>query len=935
MSEYLVGIDLGTTHTVVAYIKSGLNNPKEVQILEIPQLVAAGEVSARQMLPSTCYLYAAGELAFHDTGLPWLQSKTFKRADGGGVVVGYWARELGNKTPGRLVNSAKSWLSHSRVDRTANILPWGDSGSIEKISPLQASRCFLEHIRLAWDHQFPDSPLQQQTIVITVPASFDEGARALTISAAKSAGLDQIKLLEEPQAACYEWFSDHPKLAKDNKLLLICDVGGGTTDLTLIEIDQTTQELELKRIGVGNHLMLGGDNIDLALAHQVEKQLGDVRLNYARLSQLLLQTRLAKESLLGPDAPESRNVTVLSSGRQLLTGAKSVELHREHVQALVLEGYFSNVELSVSTEAVRSAVVEFGLPYESEAAITRHIANFILRHQSVMAAGTGLPVDPDKPIVPDSLLLNGGVFNSDQIRSQVSSQVSQWLGRTVNELKGIDPNLAVARGAVVYSLAQLGLGKKIGGGSARSYYLKLKSKGNSKTAVEQVVCLLPKGSPIGQVIPLADREFALVTGDPVRFDLFASTADTQQEAGDLGTELSEQCTALPPLVTVLTEYEQKPNCNETRVQLQSELTEIGTLSVNCINSQTQQKWQLDFQLKSEPPNSTNLNDHLGQLSAAADSEPHPQLEKAIVLIDTLYGKAISKPSPKLIKTFRMDLEKLLGSRSNWDLSLIRGLFDQLIGCQKQRRRSMGHERIWLNLVGYCLRPGYGASIDEWRVEQVNKLYVQGVIHTDQIQVWAEWWTVWRRIAGGLDESMQARIFNDISHYFHPSVARSKRRMAELQKRAYNEMVRLLGSLEGLSVEQKQQAGNWLIERLEKASESEQTWWAVGRLGARVPFHGNTHKTLDAKTAQTWLDILLRKNWRKEKTAAFAATQIARCSGDRELDINSIYQGKVITKLRSEKCPESWQQVVKERVELDQADIKRVFGEALPQGLRLL
>ena len=940
MSEYLVGIDLGTTHTVVAYTRSGIDSADEVQVLPIPQLVAAGEVAARPLLPSVCYLYKTGELDAHDVGLPWLAAHAADSDHGQGILVGEWARELGEKTPGRLVASAKSWLSHSRVDRNAAILPWGDVSHIDRISPVHASACFLNHIRMAWNHQFPDHPLEQQTLVITVPASFDEGARAFTLAAATEAGLGQIKLLEEPQAACYDWLSSHKTLPPESRLLLICDVGGGTTDLTLIAIDQSGVEPELSRIGVGDHLMLGGDNIDLALAHLVESQSDQQQLNYARLSQLLQQTRTAKEVLLRPDAPVSRKVTLLAGGSKLLAGFKSVELQRQQVQELVLQGYFPLVELALKQRSRRSAVVEFGLPYESEAAITRHVADFILRHQEAMANATGRSVDPENPIVPDSLLLNGGVFNAGQIRSQMIAQLESWRAESVTELTGIDPNLAVARGAVFFSLAQIGRSKKIGGGSARSYYLNL---GNASNGSDQLVCLLPKGTPEGQPLPLPHREFALVLGNPVRFDLLACTSDTRNKAGDLIAMTADlSMKVLPPLAAVLTEEEcadstQKVSAREARVQLQSELTEVGTLAVTCINPASGQQWLLDFQLRSEPASIPGADSEANGAAHASPPNPerHANLDSALALIDNLYGRATSKPDAKLTRTLRADLEKTLGPRESWDTALLRELFDRLLTGYKQRRRSVAHERLWLNLTGYCLRPGYGADLDEWRVEQLEKLYPQGVIHGGEAQVWSEWWTLWRRIAGGLSEPLQEKLFNDIGYYLHPSVARSRPRLLELQKRAYSEMVRLLGSLEGLSAEQKEQAGDWLLKRLQKASESEQTWWAFGRLGARVPFHGNAHRMLAADTAQVWLDHLLEKNWQKEKTAAFAATLIARHSGDRELDISKACQGRVIGKLNAARCPPSWLQMVSERIELDQADAKRVYGEALPQGLRLL
>ncbi len=946
MTRYLIGIDLGTTHTVVAYADTAQPDAP-VSLFPVPQLVAPGEVAGRPLLPSVCYLHGPGELDDADVRLPW--ASPFVDGDNGryGVVIGQLARELGQKTPGRLVTSAKSWLSHDRVDRQASILPWGDVGDVPKISPVQASAWYLAHVRSAWNHQFPDFPLERQTLVITVPASFDEGARALTLEAARLSGLGKLRLLEEPQAACYDWLASHGQLPAESRLLLVCDVGGGTTDLTLIRVDRGQAQPQLTRIGVGNHLMLGGDNIDLALAHQVERSLGTERLDsgrlsYGRLSQLLEQTRVVKEALLGAEAPVSRKVTVLGGGSKLLAGARSVELQRQQVRDLVLEGYFPPVELVAAPRKRRSAVVEFGLPYEAEAAISRHIADFILGHQRAMAEALGADAPSAGAIVPDSLLLNGGVFNAGPIRQRLLTQLQCWRGGDIAELTGIDPNLAVARGAVFFSLAQRGRGRKIGGGSARSYYLKLQVQDKNRETVEQLVCLLPRGTPEGQPQPLADRDFGLLLGDPVRFDLVASTGDSLDNAGDLVTlEDNDDLVALPPLATVLAAGAvgaPRPGSrrHEVRVQLEAELTEVGTLAVTCIDRDSGQRWLLDFNLRgagSRAP-ATVSAPQPGMDAPTPAAERHPKLDQALARIERAYGKAVSKPDPRDIKGLRTDLEKILGSRNDWDMALCRELFNVLLQSRRERKRSADHERQWLNLAGFCLRPGYGADLDDWRMVQLEKLHQQGVIHQEP-QIWAEWWTLWRRVAGGLSDDMQGKLYKNISHYLHPSVAQSRARMAELQKRAYSEMVRLLGALEGLDVEQKREAGQWLLKRLEKSSESEQTWWAVGRLGSRIPFYGNAHKTLPAATAQSWLDVILAKNWHKSRTAAFAATLIARHSGDRELDVSPEYQALVLDKLKATKCPTSWQQMVSERVELDQEDTRRIFGEALPQGIRLL
>jgi molecular chaperone DnaK (HSP70) len=403
MKQYLVGIDLGTSNTVVAYVEAG---SEDIRVFEIEQLVGPGEVAARPLLPSVRYHAARGELSDGDLQLPWsaaapdaakaaniahaahaANSHTLSAnsAETHRAVIGRLARSLGAQVPGRLVASAKSWLSHASVDRTAAILPWGAGDDIDKVSPVTASASYLAHVRSAWNHRFPHAPLEQQDVVLTVPASFDDGARALTLEAARMAHLPKLRLLEEPQAAFYDWLFRHrsslgTELA-ETRLVLICDVGGGTTDFTLIKVQMQDGQPQLTRVGVGNHLMLGGDNMDLALAHLAESRLStpQSRLSAASLSQLVERCRAAKEQLLGPGAPDSASITLLGAGSKLIGGARTVEITREEVEQIIVDGFFPAVSADARPGRPRGAIVEFGLPYASDPAITRHVAAFLGR----------------------------------------------------------------------------------------------------------------------------------------------------------------------------------------------------------------------------------------------------------------------------------------------------------------------------------------------------------------------------------------------------------------------------------------------------------------------------------------------------------------------------------------------------------------------------
>jgi len=926
--RYLVGIDLGTSNTVVAYADTRTRSgSREIQLFEIEQLVAPGEVTPRPLLPSVRYQPAAGELAASATALPWLPGELEQSLPPG--LTGELAQQLGAKSPGRLIVSAKSWLSHAQVDRTAAILPWGAADDAAKLSPLHASACYLAHCRAAWNQRFPDYPLQQQDIILTLPASFDEGARALTVEAARLAGLE-VHLLEEPQAACYDWIYRQGEQLTENlddcRLLLVCDVGGGTTDLSLIRIDSGSDGKHgprLTRIAVGDHLMLGGDNMDLALAHVVEQRLGQKNLSAGQLAQLMQQCRAAKERLLTADAagqfPQQANVTLLGAGSRLIGSAHTTEL--EHAELLrIIDGF---LPLSAPDELPRSrrgAIVEFGLPYVADPAISKHLAAFLNRFAD--SAREALCESTDALPLPDAVLLNGGVFQSDYLTQRLLGLLNGWR-HTRPPLRLFDnphPDLAVARGAVAYGLARRGKGLKIGGGSARSYFLQLDTDaGSSRQGSRQGVCLLPRGTEEGRELRLDKQQFALRLGQPVSFHLHSATAGKRYRAGELAPLDADNFEALPPIATVL-----DGDSGEVPVQLATALTEVGTLAVACVDKDnTQHRWQLEFQLRG------GADAHLVEDTTTL----HPRFDTARELIEQYFGERSSRIDPKGIKTLRNDLEKLLGKRDSWDSALLRGLFAVLLDGARRRRRSPAHERLWLNLSGFCLRPGFGYPLDDWRVQQLWPLYEQGVHAVKEAQIWAEWWTLWRRIAGGLDAEAQAAIADDLSPYLRPPERQHK--IKGPKKLGYDDMVRLVAALEHLSPERKAEIGGWLLQRLSKKSESVQTWWALGRIGSRVPFHGSAHQVVAAEVAADWLQALLRQNWQKVQPAAFAATMLARRSGDRERDLPEELRQGTIQRLRSVKAPAQWITMIQEVRDLDETDTKRFFGDALPSGLRLL
>lgn len=930
--RFLVGIDLGTTNTVVAYCEITDNlEQSEVSLFDIDQLIGPGEVVRKPLLPSFRYHPAVGQISPSDLTLPWENEPV--SGDIRNVIVGEWARELGAKVEGRQVSSAKSWLSHQAVDRSSDILPWAGAQDVDKVSPVIASASYLNHIRQAWNYRHPSNKLEDQDVVVTVPASFDETARKLTLEAAELAGLKKIVLLEEPQAVCYDWYARHQQTAADElkelPLILVCDVGGGTTDLSLIEASFSSQdELALDRIGVGEHLMLGGDNLDLALAHLAESRFNQSKkLTAASLTKLIQQTRKAKENLLSASAPEEVKITMLGSGSKLLGGTKSIGLSKQEVHQIALDGFFPLSDFSEVPDKRRSAVVEFGLPYVADPAVSKHVAEFLTQHQQVARAALGIEDDKQNAI-PVGLLLNGGVFNSELVTERVTTLLSDWRGAPVTVLDNPHPDWSVALGAVAFGKARRGAQLKIGGGAARSYFLHLQEKNKMGKAL----CLLAKGTEEGHEIRLSGRRFSLTLGEPVRFNLLTSTHDTLTnntaiQNGVMVDVDPDLFAPLPPYITTLEGEGAELQANQkerVEVQLACQLTEVGTLKMECVSAEDESKrWELEFEVRNK------------QTDDSEQVKLHPKLNECKELIARLYSGNKKSAESKEIKTLAKDLEKKLGKRDEWDFTTLRQLFDTFAQGRKRRRRSEQHEKNWLRLAGFALRPGFGDPTDSWRIEQVWGLYQQNIQFKNH-QGWTDWWVFWRRIAGGLSQEQQETILADIAKYLHPGAMKNPQSAKAAQDMGYESMVRLSASLEHLEVEDKVLLATWFLSKAINHNQFEQAhWWAMGRLASRTPLYGSQHNVVPREQAEQWLPKLLEQNWQKEPMIAFAAVMICRKTGDRLFDISDDYRDQVLAKLKQSKVPESWVSLVEEVKELSESESKRIFGDALPSGLTLV
>jgi hypothetical protein len=890
----------------------------------IPQLRRPGEISALPLLPSCLYIPGEHELPPGSAQLPWEGSSKF--------IAGEFARWQGSRVPGRLVASAKSWLCHAGVDRSAPILPWGAPPGISKISPVDASAMLLSHIVAAWDHRFTQAPLSAQEVVLTVPASFDEAARALTIEAARRAGLAHFTLVEEPQAAFYDFTARHRSSLCQSldqaRLVLVVDVGGGTTDFSLIQIECSNGEPALKRIAVGEHLMLGGDNMDAALARQVEARLlaGGRNLSAAQWTQLVQGSRAAKESLLGGNASGRYNIAVAAEGSRLLAGTVSAEITREEAAQWILDGFFPFCPPdAMPRRTARVALQELGLPYAQDPAVTRQLTGFLKQHADAGFAALEQPPGASALPRPDAILLNGGIFNSPQIVKRFLNAISAWWPGSppLTLLPHSSLDLAVARGAVCYGAARRGLGKRIGGGSAHAFYIGLAASASQPAA--QSVCVIPRGHEEGQVVDLKGQTFNLILGRPVQFPLHSTPSDRTDRPGDI-VDVDDQFLALPPIHTLF--QGQSAKSSAMPVHLRGVLTELGTLELWCVSNTTDERWRLEFELRGAKQ---------GAIAPVIESLPE-RFEAVKTEVEAVFGKT-AKASAKETKQLYRTLEKIIGPRESWRLPLLRELWSALFACSGKRRRSSDHERLFYQLLGYGLRPGFGYPLDDWRCGETFKLFADSVQFHSEQPVWNEFWILWRRVAGGLTEAHQSALWHclkpHLARRIHPDSNKSGPKPKGIQPEGLDQMVRTAASLEHLEPSEKIQLGNWIAARLKNPATSPGPWaWAVGRLGARVPLYGSGHKTVPVEQASEWLSLLLHPGLGAVEGGAFAIVQISRMTGDRSRDLDDRIRSSAIDALKASQAPERWLRLVAEVVPLETADEAQVLGDTLPVGLRL-
>jgi len=853
-----IGIDLGTTNSALAYVAETVGSPDypEIKVLEIPQYVAPAQIEPRRTLPSFLFL-------------------------GDQTYVGAYAREQGALVPTKSVHSAKSWLSNPDVDRTAKILPWDAQEGGRVLSPVEVSNAIISHIRDAWNQAHPNEPLSGQDVVLTVPASFDEEARELTVQAARDAGIEKLTLVEEPAAAFYSWIANHlaqsQKSLFDGQLVLVCDVGGGTSDFTLIRVHRDGDRVEFTRTAVGKHLLLGGDNLDLTLGWLVEAKLG-TQLSIRQRSGLRRQCAAAKEKLLANPNLKSVEITVLGAGSSLVGGTLKTEILREEALELTLEGFLPFCAIDEKPqEEKRSLFRELGLPYVSDPAVTRHLAAFLSANENAK---------------PDAILFNGGFFIPEICRQRVADVMERWYGRRPLVLENRDLDLAVAVGAAYYSYVKAtGAGLLVRGGLPRAYYVGV--------GEENAVCLVPRGAEEGQTLELDSQDLHLVANKPVSFRLYSSLARVDDKVGDT-IPASSELHLHAPLDAVIRFG--KSGERLVPVKLRAHLTEVGTLEVWADSKISDHNWRLQFELRKTAKAAS------GKPAAVVSDDALAQAE---ALLDATFKAGTLAPEElpgKLEQTLAL-------GRNSWPLSAIRRLADRMLELADGRRKSPALEMRWLNLCGFCLRPGFGFPADDYRIEQARRIYAAGLQFPNQVQNEIDWWIFWGRIAGGSNKNQQVDIFQRLSPALLPRPGKRPR----LNNSLLREMWRTGASLELLPLQTKNQLGDTLLALMKKGELVETGLWCLGRLGARKLFYGPINQVLQPTVATRWVEALA-----KIPNSQDAMVAIARRTGDSTRDL-----APATLDLVRRKIPEALIPMLEGEVE---EDLGKVFGEELPSGL---
>jgi molecular chaperone DnaK (HSP70) len=855
-NRFVIGIDLGTTNSSLAYIDLEASDQERPTLLPIIQWEGEDQSIEDLRLPSFLWLLpknTAKKGIWTHPALPTEKSSW---------VIGRYARAKALSSPLEVIHSAKSWASTGTVShRLSKILPWGSEG--DKLSPLEVQTAILDHLKKAWDLHAPAHPFKDQRVVITVPASFDEFAQRLTLEAAALADYPAaVELLEEPLAAYYDW--EARNVAHQGRIL-VCDIGGGTSDFTLLQ----KTDVGTERLKVSEHLLLGGDNIDLSIAHRLASRLSDSEIPRDAWNLLLAQTRQLKESALSGDGEETYHLSIPLDAKKLFGSYLTGEVRADEIRAFVMEDFFPTT-LKDERPIKASGLQSWGLPYAKDSAITRQLAEFL--------DGSSI----------DALLCVGGTLIPDVLKKRLLENLRAWQSEPIQALDLPESDLAIAYGAARFAWLRARAEDLIQSPYPRDLLIEVEAK-NGKSDL----CLIPKGHPRMQVYEPKIEGLHIRLGQDVRFQIFAVAPDGGKQS-------------LPPLVLKLSSKGKK---DLIPVRLEASVRETGVLEVSCHSLDGSQQWTLDFAID------TARAEAEAQSALSLDSVP--RLKEAQTLIKEHYSK---ESRGKLrIEQLPLALEQLWGiPREEWSADQLRALWPALETVMFNRNLSPEHEANWFYLAGFALRPGFGYQGDEERIHSLLRIYDESFRRVDgNTRLLTHWWILWRRLAGGLNPSFQQKLFDR----YMPLLRKDKDPSPEL--------IRLLASLERLDRSSKEQLGRLFLNQLREGQKPhvETRLWALARLAARYPVYANAAYVLAPSVVEAWADELMTLSLPAKARPALFYAWAGRLRGDKQFDIDPSYRDKFLARIDNP----DWRKALEELVSPDFSTQSQMLADSLPSG----
>ncbi|MFW7380683.1 MAG: Hsp70 family protein [Oligoflexus sp.] len=925
-ARFIIGIDLGTTHCALSYFDR-FEPEAGIQSFAIPQWDGDEGLVAKYTLPSFLYLLTKGEIKRQEKRLPFDHQDEEVLA-----IVGREARERLSSQADRVIHSAKSWLCHGGINRSSKILPWQSEEILgdQRWSPVEVEAAFLRHLRLAWDAAFssdknPENSLAAQDLLVTVPASFDEAAQRLTLEACRLAGLgEHLRLMEEPQAAFFDWLlSDaqwSPRLEKlladckrSSAKVLVCDVGGGTSDFSILEVSkQSNQKPQIKRLKVSNHILLGGDNIDLAIAHRIDQQRKhqEHAVRASAWSRLVNEARKLKESLLQSDEQAGQTqqqnyfVTIDQAGASLFDSTETISIDPAQIQGMILDGFYPLCDASDRPhEKPRSGISEWGLPYAQDSAITRHLAAF-LDHETI-----------------DAVIFAGGSLTPKLLRQRICQLIGDWQKQPILDLQASSLDLAVSRGATAFAFLHEQEAGLVTASYPRSVFLKVEQQGESR-----LLRLIPRGSPIDSSWSIKDLKLLALVNQNVEFEVWTSATDQGKSVGET-VSLTPDFHRLPPMHTVLSYPEKKHG--QIAVELTATISNTGLLQIFCNDRDEQRhQWSLEFHAGEA---SLFQGQKKQQTGPSLDAGLSPiEWQKIDEAIRSLYGKKKGSDSAMRPQELIATIEKILHKeKQDWSLPQLRVIWESLQQGLTRRQRSVDHETSWLQLAGYSLRPGFGASRDPDRCREIWRCWQLGLAHPKDSRVLDQWWIMWRRVAGGLNQEQQNTIFDRI----FPQLRKAQ------SEQASREMLLLAGSLERIEMNRKLQLGRSLVSQISSGQKQlvDAKIWALAHLASRVPLYAGVEDIIQPVFVEQWIDDLHHVDIRQKHYRSLQNfySQAGRRLNQRDLDLSPAYRQVCLNQLEKAGAEEQLRLPISNYLPPDKSLFNRLFGEDLPTGIEIV